>query len=97
MTANDRTAIGKMMDCILRDVVLWEREHCETPERILVSPRLHAMLKYNYSSVLPTHYGNAEAELFGIPLSVYRPGDRAELGYYLAAGGRRFVSLEEDL
>ena len=54
------------------------------------------MTKEN-NSVLPTHYGNTEAELFGIPLSVYRPGDRAELGYYLAAGGRRFSSLEEDL
>ena len=94
MTANDRTAIGKMMDCILRDVALWEREHCETPERIFVSPRLHAMLKANASIALQS---NAEAELFGIPLSVYHPGDRAELGFYLAAGGRRFASLEEDL
>jgi len=84
------------MDCILRDVALWEREHCETPERIFVSPRLHAMLKYDYSSVLPTHYGNAEAELFGIPISVYSPEDQTELGYYLSARGRRFVDIEED-
>ena len=84
MTDNYQTAIGRIMDCILRDVVLWEREHCETPERIFVSPRLHEMLKANASIVL---HSNAEAELFGIPLSVYLPGDRAELGYYLAAGG----------
>lgn len=94
MTDNYQTAIGRIMDCILRNVALWEREHCETPERIFVSPRLHAMLIANASIALQS---NAEAELFGIPLSVYHPGDRAELGYYLAAGGRRFASLEEDL
>lgn len=49
MTDNYQTAIGRIMDCILRDVALWEREYCETPERIFVSPRLHAMMKYDYS------------------------------------------------